>query len=138
MAERVTTSAVLAARGRAENPDLTARALLRTLGAEDHGEVVPMTYEPVTLEHLLAHQSWAIQIARRLVRGEGEAEELVQRTWLAALRRPPAAERGARAWIRTVIQNLARERHRRDSTRERHERASLDAPRLEPGALESV
>src|SRR5204862_4621485 len=59
-----------------------------------------MTYEPVTIEHLLAHQGWALRVARQLVREEGEAEELVQRTWMAAMRRPPNSERGARSWIR--------------------------------------
>jgi len=87
-----------------------------------------MTYEPVSLESLLAHQSWALRIARRLVHEDGEAEDLVQRTWLAALRRPPDSERGARAWIRQVILNLARERHRRKQARDRAER---DAQRLD-------
>jgi len=87
-----------------------------------------MTYEPVTLEHLLEHRSWAIALARRLVHGEGEAEELVQRTWIAALRRPPDRVRGVRSWMRTVLLNLARERHRRERTRLHHEIAAL-APR---------
>src|SRR5262249_19872239 len=81
-------------------------------------------------------RDWALRLARRLVREDGEAEDLVQRTWMAALRRPPDSERGARAWIRKVILNLARERHRRGRTRERHERAF---PRLEgevPDTLE--
>src|SRR5262245_45158014 len=82
-----------------------------------------MTYEPVSVESLLTHQDWALRLARRLVREEGDAEDLVQRTWMAALRRPPDTERGARAWIRKVLLNLARERHRRTRTRERHERA---------------
>ena len=82
-----------------------------------------MTYEPVTVENLVTHQDWALRLARRLVREDGEAEDLVQRTWMAALRRPPASEHGARAWIRKVLLNLARERHRRGKTRERYERA---------------
>lgn len=90
-----------------------------------------MTYEPVSLESLMAHQGWALRVARSLVHEEGEAEDLVQRTWLAALRRPPASEGGARAWIRKVILNLARERHRRKLVRERVERESL-RPDLEP------
>lgn len=82
-----------------------------------------MTYEPVTLERLMAHQGWALRVAKQLVREEGEAEELVQRTWLAALRRPPGDARGVKPWIQRVILNLARERHRRRVTRDRHERA---------------
>lgn len=97
-----------------------------------------MTYEPVTLDHLLEHQSWALRLARQLVREEHEAEELVQRTWIAALRRPPSSDRGARAWIRQVILNLARERHRRASTRTRHEFASQDPGLTAPDASEDV
>jgi RNA polymerase sigma-70 factor (ECF subfamily) len=82
-----------------------------------------MTYEPVSLESLLSHQNWALRLARRLVREENEAEDLLQRTWIAALRHPPGSARGARSWIRKVILNLARERYRRDQTRSRHERA---------------
>lgn len=80
-----------------------------------------MTYEPVSVESLLAHQNWALRLARRLVREDGEAEDLVQRTWVAALRHPPDSERGARAWIRKVLLNLARERHRRGRTRQHYE-----------------
>jgi RNA polymerase sigma-70 factor (ECF subfamily) len=97
-----------------------------------------MTYEPLTLDHLLEHQTWALRIARQLVREEHEAEELVQRTWIAAMRRPPDTARGARAWIRRVILNLARERHRRVGTRLRHELASQDASATSPDASESA
>ena len=97
-----------------------------------------MTYEPVTLDHLLEHQTWALRLARQLVREEAEAEELVQRTWIAALRRPPSTGRGARAWIRKVILNLARERHRRASTRSRHELASHASDDTSPDASDTV
>src|SRR5262245_53562378 len=82
-----------------------------------------MTYEPVSLESLLSQQTWAMRLARRLVHEETEAEDLLQRTWMAALRSPPGSQRGARAWIRKVITNLVRERYRRDQTRLRHELA---------------
>src|SRR5262245_16238731 len=95
-----------------------------------------MTYEPVSVESLLTHQDWALRLARRLVHEEGEAEDLVQRTWIAAMRRPPGSERGARAWIRKVILNLARERHRRTRTRERHERAFPRSEADVPDAME--
>lgn len=93
-----------------------------------------MTYSPVTLESLLTHQGWAMRIARRLVHEEAEAEDLVQRTWIAALRSPPQSETGARAWIRKVILNLARERHRRQQARTRHEQLR-EAPETDQGDL---
>ncbi len=95
-----------------------------------------MTYEPVSVESLLTHQNWALRLARRLVREEGEAEDLVQRTWVAALRHPPDSERGARAWIRKVLLNLARERHRRNKTREHHEHSFPRTVGDVPDALE--
>jgi len=98
-----------------------------------------MTYSPVTLESLLSHQTWALRMARRLVREESEAEDLVQRTWMAALRRPPQSATGAKAWIRKVILNLARERHRRSQARVRHEAAPAAEPASEHGeAFESI
>lgn len=92
-----------------------------------------MTFSPVTLESLLSHQTWALRMARRLVREESEAEDLVQRTWMAALRRPPQSATGAKAWIRKVILNLARERHRRSQARVRHEAAPAAEPASEHG-----
>ncbi|HEX6883362.1 MAG TPA: sigma-70 family RNA polymerase sigma factor [Planctomycetota bacterium] len=98
-----------------------------------------MTYSPVTLESLLSHQNWALRMARRLVREESEAEDLVQRTWMAALRRPPQSAIGAKAWIRKVILNLARERHRRSQARVRHEPGPGTEPASEGGeAFESI
>jgi RNA polymerase sigma-70 factor (ECF subfamily) len=98
-----------------------------------------MTYSPVTLESLLSHQTWALRVARRLVREEDEAEDLVQRTWMAALRRPPQSQAGAKAWIRKVILNLARERHRRNQARIRHEEAQASQEGTTEGdALEAV
>jgi RNA polymerase sigma-70 factor (ECF subfamily) len=97
-----------------------------------------MSHDPVTLDSLLSHRGWALRVARRLVREEGEAEDLVQRTWMAALRHPPATERGTRPWIRKVILNLARERHRRKEARERHERASWGAEHAAPDTAEDV
>ena len=97
-----------------------------------------MTYEPVSLDSLLCHEGWAKRLARRLVREESDAEDLVQRTWIAAMRSPPDQERGARAWLRKVILNLAREGHRRERVRAHHETASVEIPRLAPEASEVV
>ncbi len=63
-------------------------------------------------ELLLEHSSWASRLARSLV-GESAAEDLVQETWLAALRHPPKTNRPLKPWLRTVLGNLAREGSRR-------------------------
>jgi RNA polymerase sigma factor (sigma-70 family) len=90
-----------------------------------------MTLDPLSLDRLGEQRSWAYRIARQLVRRDEEAEEIVQRAWITAWRRPPSGERGWRPWMRTVILNLVRERSRRDETRRRHERAALP-PALDP------
>src|SRR6185436_14680515 len=64
---------------------------------------------------LLAHSSWVRRLARSLVASEADAEELVQETWVAALRRPPTEGSPARPWIARVVRNLAARRWRRSS-----------------------
>jgi RNA polymerase sigma-70 factor (ECF subfamily) len=59
------------------------------------------------IETLLAHRAWLRTLAARLV-GSGLADDLVQETWLAALRRPPDPARAARPWLATVARRLAR------------------------------
>ncbi len=77
-------------------------------------------------KELLAHAGWLRQLARSLVH-EG-ADDLVQDTWVAALRQPPHGERGLRPWLRAVIANAARMRWRGDAHRAAREQvaASLD------------
>ena len=48
---------------------------------------------PIRPEDLLAHSQWARALARTLVRDAATAEDLVQETWVAALKRPPRADR---------------------------------------------
>ena len=49
-----------------------------------------------TVDDLLAHAAWARRLARTLV-GEGDSDDLVQETWMAALReRPDAGATAAR------------------------------------------
>ncbi|MDQ3364257.1 MAG: sigma-70 family RNA polymerase sigma factor [Myxococcota bacterium] len=64
---------------------------------------------------LLEHTSWLRQLARSLVT-EG-ADDLVQDTWVAALRRPPRGDHGVRPWLRKVVTNAARLRWRSDAHR---------------------
>src|SRR5690349_12643582 len=74
---------------------------------------------------LLSHAGWLRQLARSLV-SDG-ADDLVQDTWLAALRRPPRSEGSLRPWLRAVITNAARLRWRGDSNRDAREHALADA-----------
>lgn len=73
-----------------------------------------MTYDPTptTIEHLLAHRQWLRALAFRLVREQELVDDLEQDTWLAALRRPPDDPGATRSWLRSVVKNLVRDRHR--------------------------
>ncbi len=89
---------------------------------------------PVPIEALLAHSAWARDLARRLV-GEGEADEVLQETWLAALRRPPRAGGDPRPWLGRVLGSAARQRARRRRRVEAREAAAARDEAL-PSAAE--
>lgn len=82
---------------------------------------------------LLSHATWLRQLARSLVH-EG-ADDLVQDTWVAVLRRPPRDAESARPWLRTVLTNAARLRWRSEANRRAREQVSVDlADREAPSA----
>jgi RNA polymerase sigma-70 factor (ECF subfamily) len=66
---------------------------------------------------LLAEAPWLARLARSLTGDAAEADDLVQETYAAALRSPPATDRPVRPWLRRVVINLARMRHRSRSRR---------------------
>jgi RNA polymerase sigma-70 factor (ECF subfamily) len=75
------------------------------------------------VQDLLAHADWLKGLASRLVSGS-DADDLVQETWLAALRSPPEGEAGeAQPWLGRVLRNLAVSRYRARRVRERAEPA---------------
>ncbi len=102
-----------------------------------------MSEPHVPIESLLAHADWARALARRLV-SDDVADDVVQETWLAALRSPPhAAARGTgRAWLATVLRNVVRRRARAAARRTAHEHAAALEPatreRAAPGARETT
>jgi len=72
---------------------------------------------------LLAHAAWLRRLAQRLVGDATLADELVQDTWIAALRHPPSVERPVRPWLRHVLKNAARFRWRGEAHRAAREQA---------------
>lgn len=74
-------------------------------------------------EELLAHTTWLRALAVRLVRDEDIADDLVQDTWLATLRRPPERSEGAKAWLAKVMLNRLRMRVRSEGRRGAREQA---------------
>src|SRR5262245_2947139 len=91
------------------------------------------------LRLLLAQSAWIQRLARRMVTTGGEAEDLVQETWLAALERPRAEVRSIRGWLAGILANRARETRRSEVRRRaREQRTALDAGRAsEPSAAEA-
>jgi RNA polymerase sigma factor (sigma-70 family) len=85
---------------------------------------------------LLAHAGWLRQLAHSLVR-EG-ADDLVQDTWVAALRRPPDHAGSVRPWFRTVLTNAARLRWRTDTNRTSREQAAVDLEEHEAPSPEKL
>ncbi|MEE9393539.1 MAG: sigma-70 family RNA polymerase sigma factor [Planctomycetota bacterium] len=67
-------------------------------------------------ERLLAQAGWLRRLAVGLV-GEGAADDVVQETWLAAVRRPPPMDRPLRPWLGRVATNLAINMRRGDRRR---------------------
>ncbi len=64
-------------------------------------------------EQLLEHVDWVRRLAVRLTSDEHGADDLVQSTFLAAIRRPPRAGGGSiRGWLARVLTNEARSGHR--------------------------
>ncbi|MBK7645191.1 MAG: sigma-70 family RNA polymerase sigma factor [Planctomycetes bacterium] len=69
------------------------------------------------LEELLAHGPWIQRLARHLVHDPSQAEDLVQRAWLALLERPPQHNHSLRSWFAAVLRNLARADRRSEQRR---------------------
>jgi RNA polymerase sigma-70 factor (ECF subfamily) len=86
------------------------------------------------IEELLAHADWLRRLALHVVRGAdgAEADDVLQETWVAALRSPPRRDRPAEPWLAEVLRNFARRALRAGRARRlRHERAEGPAPAVE-------
>src|SRR5262245_25868218 len=75
---------------------------------------------------LLADLGWLRELARRLV-GEGEVDDVVQDVAVAALAAPPGPLARPRAWLATVLRNVAASGARRRRARSYHEAADARA-----------
>lgn len=90
------------------------------------------TFDP---DLLLANAAWVRALARELA-GPGEADDLVQETWLVALQRPTNA-RTPGAWLAGVVRHLARRSRRGAGHRAAREAACAREERA-PAAAELV
>ena len=86
-------------------------------------------------EEWLAHAAWLRALARSLVDESSAADDLVQEAWMARRRRGPRAGQPLRPWLVRVVQNLARQRFRSETSRAQRER-SIDAGEPWPSAAD--
>jgi DNA-directed RNA polymerase specialized sigma24 family protein len=73
---------------------------------------------------LLGQAEWLTRLARSLTGNAAEADDVVQETYVAALRSPPDPRRPARPWLRRVLVNVVRMRHRGRVRRDAREAAT--------------
>lgn len=76
---------------------------------------------PPNLKLLLEHSGWVRALARTLVADQAGAEDLEQKAWLAAIEKPPHHLNQPRAWMSTVVRNLAKMQWRENKARGRRE-----------------
>ncbi len=89
-----------------------------------HDGVVMTESNAVPIEALLAESDWVRRLAESLVHDKTVADDIVQQTWLAALKRPPATDRPLRPWLRTVVENFVKMRGRGEAARTSREQAA--------------
>ena len=95
---------------------------------------------PPRAEALLSQSDWVRKLVRGVGVDEASAEDVLQSTWLAALKSPPATVdegAGLRAWLSRVARNFALKRLVRDDARAARERAGAKEERL-PSAADVV
>jgi RNA polymerase sigma-70 factor (ECF subfamily) len=92
---------------------------------------------PLDVEALLAQAGWIRSLARSLVADASRADDLVQRTFVAALEHPPEPSTPLRRWLGAVARNFARQDRRADARRASRE-ASSARPEVVASARESV
>lgn len=95
---------------------------------------VPSPWTP-TPEALLAEHAWARRLAYRLVRDASLADDLAQEACVRALGHAPAG--GPRAWLASVVRNLARQGRRERGRRTRREEVAARSEGL-PSAAEAL
>ncbi|MHC4472907.1 MAG: sigma-70 family RNA polymerase sigma factor, partial [Planctomycetota bacterium] len=87
------------------------------------------------IESLLVHEPFVRAVARALLQGDGRVDDVVQETWVAALRSRPRHPEAARSWLAGIARNVARTLLRRDRSRSRREHR-VEPPRGIPSPEE--
>lgn len=83
-----------------------------------------------TLETLLSHREFVRGAARAVLGGDDQIEDVVQETWIRALRQGPREAGALRTWLGRVARNLAIDVRRGAARRKRRETAAAQAEAL--------
>ncbi|MFT7487200.1 MAG: RNA polymerase sigma factor (sigma-70 family), partial [Candidatus Paceibacteria bacterium] len=83
-----------------------------------------ITEPTLRIEELLQHSDWVNSLAHKLVVDSASADDLVQDTWVVALRRPPTHAQNLRGWLGRVVTSLAQSTWRAESRRGAREQAT--------------
>lgn len=67
------------------------------------------------IHELVRHEPWLRRLAHQLIRDPHTAEDLLQETWIAAMKRPPI--HAPKAWLKRVLYNRARSHWHSESLR---------------------
>ena len=89
---------------------------------------------PMDPRALLQHAGFLRSLALRLVRDDAEADDVVQESWLRALKRPPLDRGSSRAWLARVVTSVVQQRRRAGQRRDHHERAAATPAATGPTA----
>ncbi len=90
---------------------------------------------PIEPEELLAHAHWMRSLAQSLVHDASSADDVVQESMAAALRRPPLGGPTLRAWLARVVRNVASNFKRGEQRlAERHRARGADEGSIDPSA----
>ena len=85
----------------------------------------------------MEHRAFVRGVVRRLIPDEHQVDDIVQETWLTALRSPPQKAGSLRAWLARVGKNLAISTLRRQKRRQHRERQAARRERT-PAAVDLV
>jgi RNA polymerase sigma-70 factor (ECF subfamily) len=92
---------------------------------------------PADVDEALAQAGWVQRLARKLALDDDAAEDVVQKTWLAALIHLPAESGRRRPWLARVVRNFASEDRRERAHRDARESQSARSER-EPSASDTA
>jgi len=81
----------------------------------------------MNIEELLSHSSFVHSLARSLVMDSNHADDISQKTLLAALEKPPSTGKPLKRWLSVVVRNFAKLTQRSESRRSKYE-SKRDVP----------